>query len=258
MEDIDKAVHAFENTLETLIVVHDSLRIDLQSPRFKYEYDFPKLTRFEACLKITAWPVQDSRTLMEIANFTALRSISIKFASAQALLPLWQSFPENGGSSLVESLSLREICDGDGTQSNLMAISLRKLWMEDLDLALVENLFKNLVFSKLEVLVVCYRGSTAEAELAEVEQAIAERRKDLPKQLIIYLIRHNSKDYPVGDSAFKEAKFSPLNELRSTGGVGGVSKVTKSKVSVSEGNINGNGWDSRRVKRYLAHSIDYL
>ncbi|KAF9348732.1 hypothetical protein BGX26_012875 [Mortierella sp. AD094] len=120
-EDINRAVHAFESTLEILILSEIRVGVDLQSPRFKYEHGFPKLIRLETDLnenqetiqllhskldhRLThLGTIQDGRTLTDIANLKALRSVAIKKVNAEKLLPLWESFPENGDRMSVTPL----------------------------------------------------------------------------------------------------------------------------------------------------------
>ncbi|KAF9172254.1 hypothetical protein BGX21_004039 [Mortierella sp. AD011] len=60
-EDINRAVHAFESTLETLVVSDIRVNVDLLSPRFKYEHGFPKLARLET--RLNENQITDSRIL---------------------------------------------------------------------------------------------------------------------------------------------------------------------------------------------------
>ncbi|KAF9172253.1 hypothetical protein BGX20_006014 [Mortierella sp. AD010] len=196
-EDINRAVHAFESTLEVLIVSEIRVGVDLQSPRFKYEHGFPKLTRLETelnenqetiqllCSKLDhrlthLGTIQGGRTLTDIAYFKALRSVAIKKVNAEKLLPLWESFPENGGSSQIECLSLHYIEGYEQSHSHLMAVSLRKLWTSNSSSEFAIGLLKSLVFSKLEILAV-YCGDN-EGVLAEVEEAMVARRDDFPER----------------------------------------------------------------------------
>ncbi|KAF9342980.1 hypothetical protein BGX26_006475, partial [Mortierella sp. AD094] len=106
---IDEVVHACRSTLEVLI--YDG-KVDLPSPRFKYEHCFPKLTCLEVILGTESalqlvestlkhrlshlGIIEDRRILLGITNFTALHSLAIRNVEACDLLPLWKSFPENG------------------------------------------------------------------------------------------------------------------------------------------------------------------
>ncbi|KAG0015834.1 hypothetical protein BGZ80_009611 [Entomortierella chlamydospora] len=217
-EDINRAVHAFESTLEVLIVSEIRVGVDLQSPRFKYEHGFPKLTRLETelnenqetiqllCSKLDhrlthLGTIQDGRTLTDIANLKALRSVAIKKVNAEKLLPLWESFPENGGSSQIECLSLHYIEGYEQSHSHLMAVSLRKLWTSNSNSEFATGLLKSLVFSKLEILAV-YCGDN-EGVLAEVEEVMAARQGDFPERLQIHLLLANNKDIREGESDFK-------------------------------------------------------
>ncbi|KAF9348731.1 hypothetical protein BGX26_012874 [Mortierella sp. AD094] len=201
-EDINRAVHAFESTIEILIVSEIRGRIDLQSPRFKYEHGFPKLIRLETAglnenqtiqllhsklnHRLTyLGTIRNGRTLTDIANLKALHSVTIKSVNAGKLSPLWESFPENGGSSQIECLSFVDIQGYDKSHYRLMAISLRKLWTKDLDAEFTTDLLKRLVLSKLEVLAVLYWD---DKRLANVEGVISARQDDFPEQLTIHLL----------------------------------------------------------------------
>ncbi|KAF9342496.1 hypothetical protein BGX26_007406, partial [Mortierella sp. AD094] len=199
---MDEVVHACESMLEVLIV---NWKVSLQSPQFKYEYGFPKLTRLETYLVTTESTLQlfdstlkhrlshlgtivDRRILLKIADFTALRSLAIGYVEACDLLPLWKSFPENGGSSQIESLSLESIRNYDEHHPHLMAISLRKL----------------LVFSKLEALAV---PKSIYQSKSDDEDLISARQDEFSTQLTIHIL---SSDYSEG-SGLREEDIKKLD-----------------------------------------------
>ncbi|KAF9343288.1 hypothetical protein BGX26_005972 [Mortierella sp. AD094] len=193
---MDEVAHACESTLEVLIL---DAKVDLQSPRFKYKYGFPKLTHLETCL-VTA----DGRIILGITNFTALRSLAISNVKACDLLPLWKSFPENGGSSQIESLSLELIKNYDQPHPRLMAISLRKMWLMDVDPLFFTDLIKNLVFSKLEVLAVPESKPQAESD---DEDLISARQDEFSTQLTIHMF----PDHYGEVGGFKEGDIKKLD-----------------------------------------------
>ncbi|KAF9343281.1 hypothetical protein BGX26_005987, partial [Mortierella sp. AD094] len=200
---MDEVVHACESTLEVLI--HDK-KVDLQSPRFKYEYGFPNLADLETGLVTTESTLQlfdstlkhrlshlgiihDRRILLGMADFTALRSLAIGDVEACDLLPLWKSFPENGGSSQIESLSLENIENCDQPHPRLMAISLRKLWLRGVDPLFFTDLIKSLVFSKLEVLAVPELKPRLKVdECDDDEDLISARQGEFSTHLMIHII----------------------------------------------------------------------
>ncbi|KAF9347046.1 hypothetical protein BGX26_001442 [Mortierella sp. AD094] len=269
-EDVDKAVHAFASTLEILNIDNPNVEIDLQSPRFKYEHGFPKLTNLDANTKITERTFQllsstlnhslsqlailDRRLLLQIANFTALRTVTIGEVDATDLLPFWKSFPENGGSSQIDSATFFDIKGGDGSHSHMMAVPLRKLWLNGCEESFATDLLKRLVFSKLEVLAVSCMGSPAGAELAGIEQTIARRHEDFPIQLMIHLVKYHERDPREGENHIKVINANSPKELR---GIGVVRNISSSgTVGFEQGKTK--ELDPRRVMRYQVVSGRYL
>ncbi|CAO3572452.1 unnamed protein product [Mortierella alpina] len=57
---------------------------------------------------------KDLGSLLQIINFSPLRSVYLYAVEVADLGPLWKAFPENGGSSQIESLSLQLIALHDG------------------------------------------------------------------------------------------------------------------------------------------------
>ncbi|KAF9173397.1 hypothetical protein BGX21_004037 [Mortierella sp. AD011] len=263
-EDLDKAMHAFESTLETLVIESHLTWVGLCSERFKHRCSFPKLTHLHAPLKEMKETlhklqstlglnlshlgvIQNDIVLKEIANLTALRSVSIHNINASDLLPLWESFPENGGSLHIDSLSLRLVGGCEDSHFNLMVVSLRRLWLEGIDQQLLEGLLKKLDFSNLEILAVIDCGFPSEVELA-----LVARQSDFSKHLEIHLGEKDEKKYQDGGdniwvSIHKPSSFEPKSASSGT-----------ALSTASSGKESSQKLDPRRVIGSQDHNTRYL
>ncbi|KAF9985040.1 hypothetical protein BGZ75_003401 [Mortierella antarctica] len=72
---------------------------------------------------------KDLGNLLQIVNFFSLRSVYPYAVEVSDLTPLWKAFPENGGPSQIESLSLQLISLHDGLTRQLRTLHLKRLWL---------------------------------------------------------------------------------------------------------------------------------
>ncbi|KAF9563264.1 hypothetical protein EC968_004961 [Mortierella alpina] len=72
---------------------------------------------------------KDLGSLLKIVNFSPLRSVYLYAVEVSDLAPLWKAFPENGGPSQIESLSLQLISLHDGLTRQLRTLHLKRLWL---------------------------------------------------------------------------------------------------------------------------------
>ncbi|KAF9187493.1 hypothetical protein BGZ51_001277 [Haplosporangium sp. Z 767] len=203
--------------------------------------------------------------LLNAVNFSTLRSISLVSMDFKSLSPLWQSFPEYGGSSQINTLSLNDITGFDDILPHLANISLKRLWLEEMGCIgyghspyapnksklapshplsssslsgtttepyWTDSLLKHLNLSRLEVLMLANCGYDKQSE-----RILARRQDEFSERFMIH-VGHYFEDSPEStlDSNFDSINMSSVSTIRRDDGA----------------------LDPRRVKIYHAASYTQL
>ncbi|KAG0359348.1 hypothetical protein BG005_000958 [Podila minutissima] len=119
-------------------------------------------------------------------NFSSLRSLHLGNCSDFNLFPVWQSFPENGGSCQIDTLSFSPMQDLPFAVSQLSQIKLHRLWifrgpkLTSYSLRWLKSLFRSLNLSQMKVL-----GYASPSE-SPIFRKLQGWPKDIPPQLKVY------------------------------------------------------------------------
>ncbi|KAF9954439.1 hypothetical protein BGZ72_004601 [Mortierella alpina] len=153
--ELSESVQVFKNTLEVLIVDPHQTGLELvssdgaaPSPAAGVRPSmWSKLTQLQLTSSVSDTTksllhsilphlclthlglAKDLGSLLQIVNFAPLRSIYLYAVEVSDLAPLWKAFPENGGPSQIESLSLQLMSLHDGLTRQLRTLHLKRLWL---------------------------------------------------------------------------------------------------------------------------------
>ncbi|KAF9286926.1 hypothetical protein BGZ68_002412 [Mortierella alpina] len=261
--ELSESVQAFRNTLEVLILDPHLTGLELVSSDGTAPLSAPgvrpamwsKLTQLQLTSSVSDTTktllhsilphlclthlglAKDLGGLLQMVNFAPLRSVSLYAVEVLDLAPLWKAFPENGGLSQIESLSLELIPLHDGLTRQLRTLRLKRLWLgrmrtdyqepelvqsfdsrrrfplldsdseDDTDDTRITvsrqsqhnlaDLLNSLELSNLEVLAI------VDSAPATVERVLAKRRDEFSGHLTIHMI-----DYPLEEPAVFSAKMA--------------------------------------------------
>lgn len=98
--------------------------------------------------------VKDAWSTLHYLDFSSLRSLHLDKCNDIDLDPIWRSFPENGGSGQIESLSLNPVQNLPSAVYQLTRISLCSLWIygKNVSIEWLKSLFQSLNVSRLTIL----------------------------------------------------------------------------------------------------------
>ncbi|KAG0257000.1 hypothetical protein BG011_004229 [Mortierella polycephala] len=180
---------------------------------------------------------------LDFVNFSTLRSISLEGMDSKSISPLWQSFPEYGGSSQIDKLSLDRIRGFDDILIYLSVISLKRLWLGQTDYNVSDDfrhsffnsklppsyssmsrtttepywtdcLVERLNLSRLEVLMLLGCGYDKQSE-----RILARRHDGFSDRFMVHVghyLQDNAK--PTPDSNFDSIDMSPESTIHKDDG----------------------------------------